>query len=237
MRIYVDPEIFDAFPEAAIAGVVFRGLDNQPRSDAPATWTPQRPDPALEPRLEAWREAYRTMGLKPKRSRPSAEALLRQVEKRGVLTTINPIVDGYNRVSLRHLVPVGGYDLAAIAGDIHLTRARGGETFSPLPAGGSDEEVDPGEVVYRDERRVLTRRWNYRDGAVTAIQPHTTTVVLLAELPDDTVPAGVVETVVDDLVTELGSLGGQVTARFVLSAVEPTADLDAAQPAPKQRRS
>ena len=41
----------------------------------------------------------------------SAEALLARVLKGGELPRINALVDTYNAVSVRHLIPVGGEDL------------------------------------------------------------------------------------------------------------------------------
>lgn len=230
MRISVEPEVFEAFPEAAVAGIVLHGLHNagapEPTVDVDAAgrpvWTPQRPDEALEGRLDAWNEAYRKLGVNPKRNRPSAAALLNQVVKRGTLASISPVVDAYNKVSLKHLVPIGGYDLAALSGDVRLTRADGGELFSPLPAGAPDEVVDAGEIVYRDDKRVLTRRWNFRDGAVSAIQPQSTSILLFAELPDATIPVGVLDDVMSDLSAELAAAGGREAARFTLSALLPT---------------
>jgi B3/4 domain-containing protein len=57
-----------------------------------------------------WRLPYQAFGAKPKRTRPSVEALLRRVE--GGLPRIDRLTDIYNAISVRHLLPVGGEDLA-----------------------------------------------------------------------------------------------------------------------------
>ena len=67
----------------------------------------------LEP-VAAWRLAYQAFGAKPKRTRPSVEALLRRVETG--LPRIDRLTDIYNAISVRHLLPVGGEDLARYRG-------------------------------------------------------------------------------------------------------------------------
>ena len=80
----------------------------------------------LEP-VAAWRLAYQAFGAKPKRTRPSVEALLRRVE--AGLPRIDRLTDIYNAISVRHLLPVGGEDLAMYRGPARLARAAGDESF------------------------------------------------------------------------------------------------------------
>ena len=77
------------------------------------------------------------------------------------LKHINKLVDTYNFISIKHLIPVGGDDLDKIEGDIVLKFAKGNEPFTEL---NSDEVKNPnqGEVVYVDDKDVLCRRWNWR---------------------------------------------------------------------------
>ena len=74
---------------------------------------------------------------------------------------INPLVDLYNSISLRYLVPMGGHDLDTLEGDIHLRFAEGWEPFTPM-GGGETTMVPKGELVYCDDREVLTRNWVWR---------------------------------------------------------------------------
>jgi DNA/RNA-binding domain of Phe-tRNA-synthetase-like protein len=114
------------------------------------------------PEIEAWRQAYRTFGVKPRDSRPTAEAFLRRLIKGADFPTISKAVDAYLLVETDYYLPVGGYDLDTITGDIRLRFSGGDEPFIPLGA-KLDENTKPGEVVYADDRRILTRKWNYRD--------------------------------------------------------------------------
>ena len=149
------------------------------------------------PFIASWREMYRSFGTKPGDYRPSAEALVRRALKTGGLPTINTAVDAYNVVSMRHLIPMGGFDLDRVAGDIRLRFSPGGEEFTPL---GSDktELTYVGEVVYADDERILTRRWNYRDCDETKITTRTGNAVLFADGPEG-VPRSAVEEALLDL--------------------------------------
>jgi DNA/RNA-binding domain of Phe-tRNA-synthetase-like protein len=60
------------------------------------------------PHVAAWREAYRTFGAKPQRTRNSVEALTRRAESG--LPRVNRLTNLYNAVSVLHQLPVGGED-------------------------------------------------------------------------------------------------------------------------------
>ena len=67
----------------------------------------------------------------------SIEALLRRAMKGGSPFRINPLVDFYNAVSLRRVVPVGGFDLDRVPGPLSVRLTRDGDTFSALDADGA----------------------------------------------------------------------------------------------------
>jgi DNA/RNA-binding domain of Phe-tRNA-synthetase-like protein len=126
----------------------------------------------LEP-VAAWRQAYQSFGAKPKRTRPSVEALLRRVE--AGLPRIDRLTDTYNAVSVRHLLPAGGEDLSQYAGPARLVRAAGDEPFDTMRDGEpATEHPEPGEVIWRDDAGVTCRCWNWRQCVRTRIT-HTTT--------------------------------------------------------------
>ncbi len=172
MRFRVDQALLERFPELAIGVVIATGIDN--RGDGgPAsaflrqqvdavrdTWLLDRLD--TEPRIAAWREAYRTFGAKPKKHRCSVENAIRMILGGAEFPSINKAVDIYNAISLKHCVPAGGDDLDRVVGDIVLTFANGDERFIPL---NGTESMPPkeGEVIYRDDEDVLCRRWNWRE--------------------------------------------------------------------------
>ncbi len=132
------------------------------------------------PHISSWRNLYRSFGTKPGDYRPSAEALIRRSIKTGRLPRINNVVDLYNLVSVKYIIPMGGFDLDKVDGDIHLRFSEGLEDFTPL--GQSEkQQTYQGEVVYADNTRILTRRWNYRDADQTKITPSTKNIVMFLD--------------------------------------------------------
>jgi len=200
-------EVLDRYPEAHIGVLVAEdievahsdpGLERVKATALTAAKEKIGGEPATRhPFIASWREMYRSFGTKPGDYRPSAEALVRRALKMGSLPSINTAVDAYNAVSVRHLIPMGGFDLDRVAGDIRLRFSGGGEEFTPL---GSDktELTYVGEVVYADDERILTRRWNYRDCDVTKITEGTQNAVLFADGPEG-VPRSAVEDALHDL--------------------------------------
>jgi DNA/RNA-binding domain of Phe-tRNA-synthetase-like protein len=132
------------------------------------------------PHVAQWREAFRGFGAKPQRTRPSVEALLRRVGNG--LPRIDRITDVYNAVSIAFLLPVGGEDLARYAGPARLVRAHDDENFDTVADGQPVvEHPEPGEVIWRDDRGVTCRRWNWRQCARTRITATTTTAVFILD--------------------------------------------------------
>jgi DNA/RNA-binding domain of Phe-tRNA-synthetase-like protein len=127
---------------------------------------------AEEPRIKAWRDAYRLFGAKPAEFRSSVEAMARRALRGDELPSINALVDIGNVVSLRHLVPAGGHAIDALTGDIELRFATGREEF--VPFGAEEMEHPPqGEVVFVEGDTVLTRRWTWRQANHTLTLPET----------------------------------------------------------------
>jgi DNA/RNA-binding domain of Phe-tRNA-synthetase-like protein len=127
---------------------------------------------AEEPRIKAWREAYRAFGAKPAEFRSSVEAMARRALRGDELPAINALVDIGNIVSLRHLIPAGGHAIDVLKGDIELRFATGDEDF--VPFGTNDlEHPLPGEVIFVEGSVVLTRRWTWRQANHTLTLPET----------------------------------------------------------------
>lgn len=110
------------------------------------------------PIVATWREAYRKFKTK-KGARCSIEALLKRVEKGNEVSSINPLVDIYNAISLSYGIPCGGEDLDQFVGDLNLCLAQGGEPFMALGDSGEDPAL-PREVIYKDDLGAVCRCWN-----------------------------------------------------------------------------
>jgi lysyl-tRNA synthetase class 2 len=135
---------------------------------------------AEHPHVVAWRKAFKLMGLDPTKTRSSGEAIARRVQKGDSLPDINPIVDVYNAISLKHLIPIGGQDQLRLTGQVVLRFSRAGDRFIRL-GGTEPEELDGGEVVYADSKQVLCSKWNYRDCEPAKISSDTTKFVLFVD--------------------------------------------------------
>ncbi len=153
--------------------------------------------PTKHPHIASWRELYRSFGTKPGDYRPSAEALIRRCIKEEKLPRINNAVDLYNIVSVEHMIPMGGFDLDNVDGDIYLRYSQGNESFIPLGP-GKPEETYKGEVVYADNTSILTRRWNYRDADETKITEKTQNLVMFLDA-SPMIPLEKVETAIEAL--------------------------------------
>ncbi len=118
---------------------------------------------ASDPHIQAWREAYKSFGAKPKKFPCSLEALLSRTLKSHDLPTINRLVDLYNAVSLTYMLPVGGEDWAQLSSDLVLKVADGTEPFAGMQDGQETISYpEPGEIIWADSTGVTCRRWNWR---------------------------------------------------------------------------
>src|SRR3954471_12514995 len=190
-RFLVTPEIFARFPDVVLGVVVALEIDNTRESEeilALLRYEESRvretfaAQPVPEhPRIAPWREAYRKFGAKPKDLPPSIENLVRRVAKGHALPPINPLVDLYNTVSLRYLLPAGGEDLDRTQGDILLTLA--GEAEPPVKLLGEPEARPPypGEVIYKDDLGAICRRWNWKEADRTKLTPQTRRAIFVLE--------------------------------------------------------
>jgi len=188
-QFQVEPAFAALFPHCVIGTIVVRGLDNSRHGAECAALLEHEAgsaarrlgdaDIATHSAVVPWREAYRMFGVKPAKFRSSIENLLRSA-RAGTVRSINPLVDLYNAVSLRYMLPCGGEDLGAVRGPIVLTRAVGNEHFVPL--GATDEQPpQPGEVIYRDDIGVICRCWNWREADRTKLTTATTDAFLCIE--------------------------------------------------------
>jgi DNA/RNA-binding domain of Phe-tRNA-synthetase-like protein len=194
MQFAVHPAVFERFPGIAIAVIVAFGVDNRVQHPQVAMHWREAWQAAPEaaraaghgnaqshPRVRAWRERFTALGISGKEFPSSIEALLRRAMKGGEPFVINPLVDFYNAVSLRHTVPVGGFDLAEMVGPLELRLTQVGDRFLALDA-DAPVEVPTGEVAYADGHAVLTRHFVWRQARTAWLTPATRDVVLVSEV-------------------------------------------------------
>lgn len=189
--VVVEPEFWELFPEGQINLLELRGIDNHPvdsvtefnellqnaEKDAQQFITA---DVFSENEVVAqWRQALRKFKTK-KGARSSIEALLKRISQGHQFTSINPLVDFYNSVSMKYAVPTGGEDIDQIKGAMHLGLAQGGESFWPL---GAEEDAPalPGEMIYYDDEGAICRSLNWREAKRTMLTEQTQNAILVME--------------------------------------------------------
>lgn len=225
MLLRITPELFEKFPETRLSVVIAHGINNQGqhsevlemlRLEQIKLTERLGTGPITEhPHIAPWREAYKVFGAKPKDHPSSIENLVRRVSKGHTLPHINTVVDVYNTVSLRHLVPVGGEDLDTLQGDVLLTLA--GENEAPVILLGEKEARPPypGEVIYKDDIGSICRRWNWKEADRSKLTEQTKNLFLVIE----TLPP-VSQDVLKQATNELATLvrtycGGEVKGVFL----------------------
>ena len=232
-QMTITPEIFNRFPGYRRGVLVARDVENGQsppelalmlrKEEAEVRSQFAGVDLNELPRLTAWREAFKQVGIKPTKYRPSIDGLFRRVMQGHDLPSISTLVDIGNIFSLRHRLPVGGHAMDDLKTGMTLREAQGDEVFVPL---GTDavEHPDAGEIIFVDDQTIMTRRWVWRQGLHTLLQPETR----LVEFNIDALPP--VETSeVEQIGIELGEMvrqycGGE-TSFDILTGDRPQIDL------------
>lgn len=213
MRLLIEPGIWRRFPGLRVILVWADGIANQAERpelthELDRTMTQLReqwshPNPQSHPYIAAWRDAIKSLGFSGKKFPSSIEALARRVLSGKGLASINPLVDLYNRISLTHLVPAGGWDLEDLGGeDLRLALTTGGESFHAL---GSAEPVgvEAGEAAYLVGDQVVTRHFVWRQSDLGKLTRETRRVLLISECLEE-IDDEVARAVAEDLETGLG---------------------------------
>lgn len=224
MKVIVDDNFWEVFPDAQISILSVKGLNNQvDESQAPYFQDLLHqaskkalaflPDESFSQNevIQEWREAFGKFKTK-KGARSSIEALLKRVSQGREFRPINPLVDLYNSISLTYALPCGGEDVASIQGDLHLGKAKGGESFFPL---GAEEDAPalPEEIIYYDEAGAVCRNLNWREAQRTMLTENTKDAVLVIEAvnPRQKVRAQEAMEALHQLIHDYFGVTGQVT--------------------------
>jgi DNA/RNA-binding domain of Phe-tRNA-synthetase-like protein len=221
MKFKINPKIFEEFDQPVIGVIIAIGIDNK-NDNLQIQKLLREAEVNLRKDLNGveisghshiapWREIYKKFGSKPRDFRCSAEALTRIILRGSEIKKISPLVDLYNLISIKYILPVGAEDLDKMEGDLELTFADGTEDYTPL----GEEEYDPpkmGEVIYRDDFGVICRRWNWREGDRTKITKSTKNAVVVIE--------SIASIPIKDAVEELGDLikqycGGEIKIYYL----------------------
>ncbi len=190
MKFKIDNKIFEKFPNLNLGIVIVKGINNAGNNEDILNLINEKIQEikvnfnmktlSQNPKIVAWRNAYSLFGVKPKKYKCSVENLYRLILDGIELRHINKVVDVYNYISIKHMIPVGGDDIDKIDGNITLKFAQGDETFVEL---NSQEIKNPKEeeIIYLDDKEVLCRRWNWRECNKSKMTEETKNVALVVE--------------------------------------------------------
>ncbi len=234
-KVCVAEDVFRLFPGYVRGVVIAHDVNNGPsppeltamlrEAEASVRARLRSEAVAEEPRIKAWREAYRAFGAKPAEFRSSIEAMARRALKSDPLPAINALVDIGNLISLRHLLPAGAHAIDALDADLDLRLASGSERFVAFGATETEHPL-PGEVVFAVGDTVVTRRWTWRQANHTLTLPETRALEFNIDgLPP--VAAAEVERAGNEIMELVARFCGG-SARFaLLSEAQPAASLAA----------
>ena len=183
----ITPQIFKKFPKLVVGVIKAENIDNI-GTDADIYHLLEEienlvklnivPEQLSEHgMISPWRVAHADFGSKASKYHSSVESLVKRVLK-GDTLRINKFVDIYQLLSLKHLVPVGADDLEKVEGQIQLVLAKGDELFY---YNHEIENPEKGEVIYKDDKKVLCRKWNWKGTDKTRIEEHTTSALMYVE--------------------------------------------------------
>lgn len=138
---------------------------------------------ANEPRIAAWRDAFKRSGLKPSTFKSSVEQLARRVLRGDSIATPLPIVNLYCGVSTLHLAPLGGYDCASLPESRIVLRhvQPKMDRFTPLAGRREDMPLLPTVVVYAAGDEIICYGFNHRDSATTCLRANTRVALFCSE--------------------------------------------------------
>lgn len=225
----ISPEVFARIPNLRVAVAVADGLDNAaPHPEIAAFWRAAWREAAAasvygnaqsHPRVKPWRDTFQRMGVSGKQFPSSVEALLRRAMKGGEPFTINPLVDYYNAISLRRLVPAGAFDRDDIRDTLVLRLSHTGDTFQALDD-ATPMEVPAGEVSYTTGPTIITRHIVWRQSRAGLVTPATTRAILVSEVLAELGPDAPAE-VASDFTRGLRDYFGVPSRTWIVTADQP----------------
>lgn len=186
--VFVADDVWSEHPDYVALVMTVRGIrggESDERSEAmllraeeaATSWLSQQPIEEIQV-VRAWREKFLSFGVKHKVARSSFESLLKRAPKG--LPRVDRLTDMYNAISVIHQVPIGGEDLDQYEGSAHLVIAAGNEHFDARENGELIVvSPDPGEIIWRDDKGVTCRRWNWRQCVRTRLTTETNNAVFI----------------------------------------------------------
>jgi len=223
--ISLHKEVIEKYPSAKIGIVIANFLsDPLPFSmPSPETLKNYLQEKGMHPstyvenaNIKAWRDVFqKDFNISPKSYRPSIDALTRRVIRGKGLPSILPLVDIYNTCSVEFLLPMGGYDVEKLKGELTLRYGREGEAFLPLHE-KEMKHIKAQEIIYADDERVVCWLWNYKDTEATCITKETRKALFCIDSLNDRTEKNLFPAI-EKLKDELKNAGGSIEGSAILS--------------------
>lgn len=191
MLFKIAPEIFRDFPGFKLGLVVVHNVDNK-KINSNIVQLLEKTQQEISKKINkdflekhsqliAWRNAYKKFGTNPKDYLSSIENMLTRISKGQSIKSINTLVDLYNIVSLKYVLPSGGQDLDKIQGDIDLAKATANEQAVKLLGEQKESVPMSGEIIYKDELGATCRRWNWKEADRVKLTQDTKNAIFMIE--------------------------------------------------------
>ena len=139
-------------------------------------------DLAKHPYITLWRSVYKDTGADMDNLSPLIESVINDVLKGKGIPNINTVIDSCLITGCIHMIPIHGFDMQKVNGDIVLKVSSGKKTFSSRKGSRADI-TNSGEVVYSDDSQILSRFWNLLESDGVGITDTTTSFALFVEAP------------------------------------------------------
>jgi DNA/RNA-binding domain of Phe-tRNA-synthetase-like protein len=181
-KFIVSEDFWELFPEAEIAIVSAKGIDN--KGDFLEKLKSQINEVFSEDKeitINDWRKAYQNF--KANQNITDSEALLETTAIISEAGKIDPLKDIYNSVSMTYGLPGRSDGIATFKGDMIFAKVKDGEPYLALADNKYDDTM-PGEIVFIDDDGDMCRCWNWREGQRTIQTEDTADAFLIVESVD-----------------------------------------------------
>ena len=131
-----------------------------------------------EPVVQGYLDLLKDVGRSVKKNPPTILALIKNIQSRGFLPTINSVIDIYNVECLSSFLAIGGHDLDKIQWPIEFTISQREDSFLPILS--TEKHVSESDPVYRDQQGIMA--WlDVRDGERYKMEETTRNVLFIIQ--------------------------------------------------------
>lgn len=212
MKFIIEDRVFKAIPGLRVAVIVVKNINHNENAMLKIKQILQKywkegaracqtySNVQSHPQIKAWRDCFQSLGVSVKKYPSSVESLLKRAVKQSETRSINALVDLYNAMSVRYILPFGAFDIDDLPMDIplELRFTKSSDKFMALDENESNL-VSENEVAYIIGSEVVTRHINWKQSKHGLVKEKSTNVIFMSEILPST-PQNVVEQMIIDFV-------------------------------------